>query len=352
MNILSKLARHHRRLAGLPLKRKVYYMAQSIHGELWRRRGRGWFGPRLIEFTLTHRCQCRCEHCYVESDEPIASPNEMTTNEVCGYLNQAAALGCTEVCFTGGEPLMREDLCKLIAHARQLHMVSKINSNGLMLTPEMISALKQAGLGWCSVSIDSPEPETHNRLRRFRGCYEQAVAGLRELVRQGVPASITTYAERGRLLRGDMERIVKLGHDIGVETVRILFPVPMGGFAHQQEKVLHLEEREAVRELLKDPLVTMESPREGTRCTAAVTKFNVLPDATVTPCVFVPLSFGNLRKESLRKIWRRMAKFDELCKPNGQCPMCNEQFREDLLGGRILQLERPTAVSEVLTVRA
>ena len=84
-----------------------------------------------------------------------------------------------------------------------------------------------------------------------------------------------------------MKRIVQLGHELGVETVRILFPVPMGGFLNASNEVLSLEEREKVRELNADPIVTMESPREGTRCTAAVTKLNILPDGRVTPCVLV-----------------------------------------------------------------
>jgi MoaA/NifB/PqqE/SkfB family radical SAM enzyme len=255
----------------------------------------------------------------------------LTKAEVFSVIEQAAGIGCTEVCFTGGEPLLREDLDEFVRHAGKLSLVTKINTNGILLNRERVLQLKKAGLTWCSVSIDSPDPQIHDKLRRFNGCYEKAIEGLKELYAQGISTSITTYVKKKNLHRGELERIVKLGHELNVDTVRILFPVPMGGFKNDQSVVLNFEEREYVRRLLKDPIVTLESPFEKSRCKAAVTKMNILPDGDVTPCVFVPRAYGNVREDSLKETWKRMKEFDSLCKPNGKCPMCNEKFRNLLL---------------------
>ena len=112
--------------------------------------------------------------------------------------------------------------------------------------------------------------------------------------------------------------------------MRILFPVPMGGFKDAQDEVLSLDDREFVRRYLADPIVTMESPHETTRCTSAVNKLNINPDGEVTPCVFVPLSYGNVRNQSLREIWKLMAEFDRIAKPEGKCPFSDMEFREKL----------------------
>ena len=169
-NFFLKLARHYKRLNGLSVLQKSRYVLQALIGEVFRRRVLGLFGPRLVEITLTDRCQCRCVHCYNETDIPVSLKNELTTKEVFSVLEQAAALSCSEVCLTGGEPLLRADLLELIRHARKVGLVPKINTNGILLTPEMVNNLKKAGLAWCSVSIDSPEPERHDELRRYTGC--------------------------------------------------------------------------------------------------------------------------------------------------------------------------------------
>ena len=329
--IFKKLVRHKKRLNGLSFSRKALYVGQVVFRELFQRRSTTLFGPRLVEMTLTHRCQCKCVHCY---DNHSAAPSvleEMTRSEVIGTLQQAADLGCIEVCFTGGEPLLRQELLEFIRCARELQMVPKINTNGILLSREAVRDLKEAGLAWCSVSIDSSMPEKHDEFRRYLGCYAKAVEGLRELSRQNVPASITTVARRELIFGDELQKIVDLGHELGAETVRILFPVPMGGLRDQQKEVLSLEERELVRRFLVDPIVTMESPFERCRCGAAVTKMNISPDGSVTPCVFVPLPYGNIRNEPLRQIWKRMAEFDSSCKVAGKCPMCDPETRANLL---------------------
>ena len=324
--MIAKLHRHHRRLEDLSLPRKAYYVASVLWGELIGSRGVGHISSRLIEIALTHRCQCRCVHCYSYSAEALSDREELTTVEIKYLLEKAKKIGFVEVNFTGGEPLLREDLLILIRHARRLGLISKINTNGVLLSSSMIRELKKSGLKWCAVSIDSAKPERHDQLRRFRGCFEKAVAGVEEAIRQGIPASITTYARRDSLLSGDLADIVALGHRLKVDTVRILLPVPIGRFEDAWSEVLTLEEREKVRELMRDPIVTMESPREGSRCAAALTKVSVLPNGDVTPCVFVPYKYGNFRQQDLEDIWDEMEEFCRLYKPNGQCPMCNREF--------------------------
>ena len=327
MNGFRKLTRYNRRLDQLTLIEKSHYIAKAILGEQFRRRGVSrLFGPRLVEFALTDRCQCRCVHCYNDTDVPVSPADELSTSEVCSVMEQASAMACTEVCFSGGEPLLREDLPELIRYARKLHMVPKINTNGILLSKEMVGTLRAAGLGWCSVSIDDHKAERHDELRRRPGCFEKAVQGLQELVRQGIPASITTYARKDGIQSGELQKIIDLGHALKVETVRILFPVPMGGFKGCHHEVLALEEREKVRRYLADAIVTMESPEEKTRCTAAVTKMNILPDGAVTPCVFIPFSYGSIRKDSLKEVWKRMAEFDRIAKPAGKCPLSDPEF--------------------------
>jgi len=320
-----------KRLSGIPLSKKLIYIMKTFIGEVIRGRTVGTLGLRLIEISLTDRCQCRCKHCFAvtEVDSELLK-KELSTAEVISLLDDISRAGGIEVCFSGGEPLLRSDILLLVNHAHKIGLVTRLITNGVLLNEQVIKDLKQAGLNWCSISIDSPKPQIHDEFRGYTGCFEKAINGLRMLVKHQIPCSIITVARKDLIYSGGLEEIVNLGQDLGVTVVRINFPVPIGRFKDQQEQVLSFEEREKVRKLLRCGIVSMESPREGTKCTAAVTKINVLPNGDITPCVFVPLSYGNIRQRKLIEIWRDMEDYIRRYKEKGQCPMCDPFLRKKL----------------------
>ena len=74
--------------------------------------------PGEVHLELTHRCNLKCFHCYLEcySDEP--KPRELSTEEVAGILKQLFEMGVYYVTFSGGEPLCRPDIFEIMGHAR------------------------------------------------------------------------------------------------------------------------------------------------------------------------------------------------------------------------------------------
>lgn len=338
----GKLLQHRRRLEGLGLPSRLYYVLNTLYGDSFRRRAIGTLGLRVVEISLTDRCQCRCVHCAVADPDSQGAHGEMTTGVVFDLLNQMSEMRATEVCFEGGEPLLRRDIVELVKYARRLGLVPKINTNGILLTEPLVLRLKSAGLLWCAVSIDSSRPETHDALRGVPGCFDKAVDGLRRLVHHQVPASISTYVRREALRNGDLTGVVQLGHDLGVDTVRVLFPVPQGRYERAQEAVLRRSERDEVRQLLADPIVTMEYPRENSRCIGAIGKLNITTSGDVTPCIFSELPFGNVHESRLPEIWRAMDEFARMKKPTGQCPSCDPEYRKKLalIAGRMSDVGR------------
>jgi MoaA/NifB/PqqE/SkfB family radical SAM enzyme len=324
--VITQVRKVQRRVAGRPWSRQAYYVLNTFIGETLRTRTIGTLGLRLVGIDLTDRCQCGCVHCYAA--KPAAECAELTVDEVRSVIDQAAAMRATEVSFSGGEPLLHKDAVDLVRYAHRKGMVSKINTNGVLLSRDRIHALQEAGLNWCAVSLDSARPHVHDELRKFPGCCNRVIDGLKMLVECGIPCSITTYVTKQDVYTDHLSEIVALGHTLGVSQVRINFPVPMGRFEDRQDLVLTHEEREEIRKLLRDEIVSMEAPRAGTRCTAGVTTLTVKANGDVTPCVFVPLPYGNIRSHSLREIWRAMAEFDRMHKPDGQCPYSEPAFRE------------------------
>jgi AdoMet-dependent heme synthase len=316
------------RLNGLTLKKKIGYLSNAILGEALRMRTFGAIGLRLVEISLTDRCQCRCGHCFAATQKPLDEKDELTTDMVKALIDDLSEMGVTEVCFSGGEPLLRHDILEIVRYAHHKEMVVRLITNGILLNEQMVAELKHAGLNWCSLSIDSPRPEVHDAFRRYSGCYHKAMQGLRHLTKYKIPCSIISVARKELLHSGELEKIVKIGQQIGVTVVRINFPVPIGRFINQDNQTLNLEERQKVRALLRYGNVVMEAPSEGTKCTAAVTKVNILPNGDVTPCVFVPLAYGNIRETRFSEVWKSMEDYSKQFKVNGQCPMCDPDPRE------------------------
>lgn len=331
VNHLRAASINFKRLKGIPHSKKMQYLLKTFLGEALRTRFYGTWGLRLIEISLTNRCNCRCQHCFAALENGLdESKDELSTTESKSLLDEIAKIGGIEVCFSGGEPLLREDIVELVAYAHKKGLVSRVITNGILLNEEIVVELKKAGMNWCSLSIDSPRSEIHDRFRGSEGCFNKVVQGLRVLIKHEIPCSIITVARKELIYSGELEEIVHLGKALGVTIVRINFPVPIGRFRDMQDQVLNREEREKVRSLLKYGFVSMESPKEQTSCTAAITKINVLPNGDVTPCVFVPLSYGNVRQKKFIDIWNAMRTYTKDYKKRGKCPMCDPVLRANL----------------------
>ncbi|MCD6416610.1 MAG: radical SAM protein [Planctomycetes bacterium] len=289
---------------------------------------RGLPGPRSFHIAPTYRCQCHCVHCYAHG-RGVDPAEEMETAEIKRVIDEVRRLGCLQVVFTGGEPLLREDIVECVGYAHRAGLITCVNTNGLLLDVECVSELKKAGLTQCGVSIDDADPDTHDRLRGVPGCYHKAVAGIENLHRAGILCQILTYAPRRNVTAG-LARIVALGRELGVLSVYILPPMAAGRWDGRSDQVLTDEEKAKVRDLQDVALVHFELA--GSRSMCGICKGRSLllsPVGDVTPCPAVPYVMGNIRDHSLTDIWRlHLAQKDFQWR--GFCPMNDAESRDAL----------------------
>ena len=126
-------------------------------------------------------CNQKCLHCYA-AGQPMGESRELTTAEWKDVLARLRAANIPQVTFTGGEPTLRDDLVELVDAAQWF--VTRLNTNGRLLTPQLCRALAEASLDSVQVTLYAADAEAHNALVGAPG-FDETVRGIRNAVDAG-----------------------------------------------------------------------------------------------------------------------------------------------------------------------
>lgn len=261
---------------------------------------------------LTNQCQCKCKHCGVAFYQDQQS--ELTTQEVKEVIRQIKYLPSPvmKISFSGGEPLLRDDICQLVACTVKSGLFSDINTNGILLTQYNVKRLKKSGLHHIYVSLDSIDQDTHDNSRERQGCYSAALQGIINCIKEKLSCSISAYVSRSKLYSGEIKDIIEMGRRLNVISVRLVCPVLSGKMFNVQEEVLSPEDMKMLKRLLQPDFVYLEAVYNyhvGSRkfCAAARKHlFYISSSGDMQPCFFLPLKYGNVKTTPLQKILANM----------------------------------------------
>jgi len=183
--------------------------------------------PVLAELAVTYRCNNACRFCYAgcnagcvtgcgdgcgdgsgpgnrpgstlqsPADDAAARRPELSTAKLKHIIDIFAREARVPFfSFTGGEPLLRDDLEVLVRHAQRLDLSTNLVTNGTLLTPSRARSLAKAGLGSAQVSIEAPSAALHDSLTGRHGAFEETVAGIAALKSAGIPVQTNTTITR------------------------------------------------------------------------------------------------------------------------------------------------------------
>jgi len=142
----------------------------------------------VVVWNVGQRCNLKCVHCYSQSKD-IEYPNELNTKEAKAMLDGLAEYGAPVILFSGGEPLMREDLMELITYARNKGLRAVISTNGTLITEEKAEELKKFGLSYVGISLDGLK-ETNDKFRGIEGAFDDALQGIRNCLKLGIKVGL------------------------------------------------------------------------------------------------------------------------------------------------------------------
>jgi len=130
----------------------------------------------VVVWNATRACNLACRHCYAGAGHETAD-GELSTAEARAMLADLADYGVPVVLFSGGEPLVRDDLATLVSYAADLGIRPVLSTNGTLLTPDRAARLRDAGLAYAGVSVDGLAA-TNDDFRGCDGAFDAALAGI------------------------------------------------------------------------------------------------------------------------------------------------------------------------------
>lgn len=277
----------------------------------------------LMVSAMTNSCgswQCnqKCIFCYA-AGQPMSKVQEMTTQQWKTAIDRLEKARVPMVTFTGGEPTQRPDIAELVGYAQR--MVTRLNTNGINLTPELVEQLKQAGLDSVQVTLYSHDAAAHNAL--VGGDHHaETVQGIRNAVAAGLDISINTPLCRKN---ADYESTLAFIHQLGVPFVTIsgLICTGMAGINHEEYDLSSAELLEIVKtakafcdshgmemDFTSPGLIEAEKLDDlgmnVPMCGAALSNMAIAPDGTVVPCqswLGSDANLGNILTDPFKKIW-------------------------------------------------
>jgi len=182
--------------------------------------------PFLAIWEVTQSCDLACKHCRAAA-QPIAHPDQLTTAEGKGLIDQIADLHVPIFVFTGGDPLKRPDLYELIRYASEKNVKVAVTPSATpLLTRDAIFKMKEAGVVRLGISLDGSSPEIHDNFRGLPGAWERTIQAVAWAGEAGLPIQVHTTISRHNA--HDLDHLCALFERLAIVMWNVFFLVPVG----------------------------------------------------------------------------------------------------------------------------
>jgi len=170
--------------------------------------------PMIAQFYVTHRCNFRCEWCNFWRN-PLKN-NEISLTKFKQIISDLSKMGTCYINFTGGEPLLMQDIMERISYCKKkipfVHMVS----NGFLMTKEKAVQLSKTGIDAISISVNGIK-ETYDKTTGVKGSYDRAIEAVKLLKKYAPNVRVSINSIITPTNTNELYQLVKLADELDVE---------------------------------------------------------------------------------------------------------------------------------------
>ena len=267
-------------------------------------------GPSHAQIGLTDVCPQKCGYCYNKGRR--GTP--MDPGTIRRTISELKSMGVFWLGLTGGEPLLNREIAEITAEA-STDCAVKLFTTGSGLTPVLAARLKDAGLFSASVSLDHWTAEVHDAVRVTPGAFRTAIKAIEIFRAAGLHTGVSAVLSAEMIRRGQVEPYLEFLEGLGLDEAwlsemkpSIQTPEDPIGLVTPEERrsLIRLQDRwNRSGRMTINYLGHFESPAFF-GCNAGCKMIYVDAFGEVSPCVFAPMSFGNVQEKPLTEIWSEM----------------------------------------------
>ncbi|KUG02787.1 radical sam domain protein [hydrocarbon metagenome] len=270
-------------------------------------------GPSHAQVGITNVCPQNCAYCYNKN----RAGKIIDKNTIKGVIRDLKDMGVIWLGLTGGEPLLNKDIVEIVAAIGDDCAV-KMFTGGYNLTPELASDLKEAGLFYVSISLDHWLEKKHDKIRRCKGSFGIALKAI-DIFKEigGIHIGVSTVLPRSMLHTGQVEEFIQFLIKAGVHEAWLSEVKPAIAPLWDENIIITDEERISLIKLQdrynKQGQITINylghfESEDHFGCNAGHKMVYIDAFGEVSPCVFSPITFGNVNDDSLKILFKEMKK--------------------------------------------
>jgi len=290
-------------------------------------------------------CNQKCINCYA-ANQVMGIVNEIETDDWKKIINKLKEARIPQLTFTGGEPTLRSDLVELVKYSSWF--VTRLNTNGQLLTKELCNDLFEASLDAVQVTFYSHKKEIHNLLVGADG-FDKTCEGIKNALDAKLLVSINTPLCD---LNKDYVETIKFAYkELGIRFFTCSGLI-LTGNATTNESIKNRLTSEELKEILikaiayckeNDLNIKFTSPgwiedeffneynMNPPMCGASISNMAIAPNGELIPCqsYLSGVSFGNLLNSNFNDLWEdnQLVKFrNKIRKLKNECPLNEKEL--------------------------
>jgi len=299
-------------------------------------------GPSHAQIGLTNACPQNCQYCYNKNRRG----KTMDTETIIGLIQDLKKMGLIWLGFTGGEPLLNPDIVKITESAGD-EIALKLFTTGCTLTRQLATDLKNAGLMYVSVSLDHWQEPQHDAARRYPGAFRAALKAI-DIFKEigGLHVGASAVLSNEMIRNGQVETFLQFLIEREVHEAWLSEAKPSIDAYWNDALVLSEADRIKLCQLQDQYnqagkiTVNYLGHFEGKGhfgCNAGHKMVYIDAFGEISPCVFTPMTFGNVRDKSIGDLFSEMKQqfpSEESCFINKNYKLFQKYMRDDSIVNR------------------